>query len=406
MQKKVLVISMVAPYDKRKFAGSKTHNYYIKKFDKSEQIKLKLLTFCEDHEYEEATRDLHEYKIDAEIINVKLDRVSKIKRNLAALHSRISPFDKNGNFTSSYYKKKISERLRAYKSQGYYPDVIILAWTQIALFIENIQSIYPNAKYIVSEYDVSFQGYQRKAKMRNGITKILWSRRANNLLIAETKMAKNSDLVVVQNEKDRQLLIKQGVDGKKVFTIVPYYDDYSHIRRKVNYDNPMIIFYGAMKRPENYECAIRVIKNIMPKIDNDIKFYAIGGSPDEKLTSLASERVKITGFVDHIDKYLEECICMVAPLTMGAGIKVKTLEMMSAGVPVLTNEIGIEGIPAVAGVDYLHCESDEDFIEKINDIRRLAIDINKISMSGKKLILEDFGLEPSLHNYVDRIINL
>ena len=32
---------------------------------------------------------------------------------------------------------------------------------------------------------------------------------------------------------------------------------------------------------------------------------------------------------------------MIAPLVMGAGIKVKVLEALSAGVPLLTNEIGM-----------------------------------------------------------------
>ena len=406
MQKKVLVISMVAPYDKRKFAGSKTHNYYIKGFEKSKKIDLRLLTFCEEYEYEDAVEDLREYGINAEIIKLKLDRLSKIKRNLAAWSSRINPFDKNGNFTRTYYKTNISCRLKKYKNDGYYPDVVILAWTQVALFLEDVRSIYPNARYVVSEYDVSFQGYQRKAEMRTGLSRILWNNKAKRLLNAETNIAKNCDLVVVQNDKDRNLLVSCGVSGDKIFTMVPYYDDYSNIKRNPDYNQPRIIFYGAMKRPENYECAIRVIEKIMPNRDSDIVFYAIGGSPNEKLVSLANDRVKVTGFVDHIDGFLESCICMVAPLTMGAGIKVKTLEMMSAGVPVITNEIGIEGIPATAGVDYVHCETDEEFAKTINDVHAKTIDVDAISESAIRLIKEDFGLEPSLYSYIRCITNL
>lgn len=42
------------------------------------------------------------------------------------------------------------------KRSGYMPDVIVLEWTNIVLEIEKIKAIFPDAKYVASEHDVSF----------------------------------------------------------------------------------------------------------------------------------------------------------------------------------------------------------------------------------------------------------
>lgn len=36
-----------------------------------------------------------------------------------------------------------------------------------------------------------------------------------------------------------------------------------------------------------------------------------------------------------------------------------------SGIPVLTNDIGIEGIDAMAGRDYLHCTTADDYIQAV-----------------------------------------
>ena len=121
----------------------------------------------------------------------------------------------------------------------------------------------------------------------------------------------------------------------------------------------------------------------------NLHFYIIGGNPHQSLFKYESERIHITGFVDSIDFYFSNCIALVVPLLLGAGIKVKVLEAMSAGVLVLTNDIGIEGIPAKDGEHYFHCESATDYKNLLN---KLEIDgysekICMIQDSCKKLII-------------------
>ena len=130
--------------------------------------------------------------------------------------------------------------------------------------------------------------------------------------------------------------------------------------------HPFIMFYGAMFRPENIDCARRLIEGIMPALKNtDIELEIVGKTNDDSLKKYESDKIHIRGFVEDVGTYFKRCLCFAAPLAQGAGIKIKTLEALSAGTTVLTNEIGMEGIPASAGKDYYHCRSVSDYTNTI-----------------------------------------
>lgn len=404
MNNKILVISLTAPFDNRKAAGSKTHNYYLKNLSKEDGVNVKLLTFCEEKDVAEATNDLNKHRIDYELIEINSSLSSKVKRNIVSLNSKYNPFDRFGNLCSSYLIHEIEKRLRKYKEQSYIPNIIIMVWTQIGLYIDRIKKIYPNAKYIVSEHDVSYLGYERRIKQYSGINRLLWSIKYKNLKKNEISMMKKCDLIVAHNVKDKELILRDGIKKEKIHLISPYYDDYRRVPRDPDYTTPFFIFFGAMQREENKECVKRIIENIMPNIDEKLRFVVIGGGVERR--NLQNGRIEYTGYVKDISPYLSKCICMVAPLTLGAGIKVKILEMFSAGVPVLTNTVGIEGIPAFNGRDYIHCESDEEFIRFINMIYQKDINGKEIERNEKKVIDESFNLEKSFQGYCMRILSL
>jgi glycosyltransferase involved in cell wall biosynthesis len=94
---------------------------------------------------------------------------------------------------------------------------------------------------------------------------------------------------------------------------------------------------------------------------------------------------------------------MAAPLTMGAGIKVKVIEAMSAGLPVLANDIAIEGIPAVNNVHYLHCCNPGDYAAAVGRIDKDRACLREISANAKKLVADVFNLDKSYSTYKQAI---
>lgn len=406
MPKNLLIISPYVPYDKVPHAGGKTHNYYLKKFHNDENFTVKLITFAKTDEKEKI--DLSSYHIDSDITFYENNLFKKIERFIWNMNSKFNPFDKNAGMCSGYVKKVIINKLKRLKTHGYYPELIVLEWTNIVLMINEIKKVFPNAKFIASEHDVSFLAFERRYILASSrLDKFKKRIKYNNIYKSELKSLKQFDLIMPHNFKDKDLLIKNQTSSTKVDFITPYFINMSNIQPTFSKKN--ILFFGAMDRSENYESCIWFIKNVfneLIKIDKSYRFYILGGNPHSSLRKYENEYIKVTGFVDDITPYFQNSLCMVVPLLTGAGIKVKVLESMSSGIAVLTNEIGIEGIPAEDKKEYLYCKTPTDYLRIIIEITNNRESLMDISQNAKFLIEDQFNLEKSYENYKYKVMNL
>lgn len=407
MKYKILVISPFAPYDKIEHAGGKIHNYYLKKFNNDIDFKIKLIAFADL--YQRNKIDLDKYKIDYKIFYYSKNFLRRLARLLFYnVSMKINPFDKNGGYLDYHNKSIVIRYLNKLKGEGYKPDVIILPWTQMCLMISDVKKIFAESKYIAIEHDVSYLSLYRKyIYEKNIIMKYFNKVRYEKLKKTEIEKLKEFNLVMTLNTKDINLLKKENLHQYiKLDYICPYFTDLSFI--KSNYPKNNIVFFGAMKRKENYESCIWFIENVfnrLLKVDRSFKFFIVGNKPNEKLYKYASENVIITGFVDDISQYFNNALCMVAPLLFGAGIKIKVIEGMSAGLPVLTNDIGIEGIPASED-DFIYCKTEKDYY---NNILLLKNDTNKameIGNTARSFIRENFNFDKSYKKYKQYILEL
>ncbi len=148
-----------------------------------------------------------------------------------------------------------------------------------------------------------------------------------------------------------------------------------------------------MSRPENYKSALWFIEKVLPMLPATFNFIIIGNSPAKELTNLNNPRVKITGFVHDIRPYFETALCFAAPIVMGAGIKIKILEAMSAGLSVLTNEIGIEGISAEKDKDFIYCTTPKDYAEQIEKLYADVQNNLDIGENARKFIHNNFNYD-------------
>lgn len=395
---KVLYIAMCAPYNSVSHAGGQTLNYYIKEMAKSSNMVVDLVTYCSQDTYCKMKKDLNNVNIHP--IVRKYGVKNKI-RNILSINSKFNPYYKYCNLMTWNASDLLLKELRKIEAEGYEPDVVIMEWTQISLQIRKIKPIFPYAKYVASEHDVTFLGIERKANLEDKIIKKYYKMiQAKNTYYRELAALSCCDLIVTHNEKDRKLLIEKGINTKKIFTLVPYFHE-----SKIEYNrtNDDILFFGYMKREENITAAKWFIDNVMTKItDLSCKFVIIGGGVDERIRAWETDKIIVTGFVPEIDSYFANAMCFVSPLLLGAGIKVKVLEALYTGIPVLTNKIGIEGIPAKKGRDYLYCETADDYEVEI----RKMYGQTKPLINGRKFIESTFSLKDSFNRYYDVLKDL
>lgn len=385
----ILYLANSMPYDTIRHAGGKTFNYYVSNISSDKDNTVKVIGICNQEE-------LKELRFKGE--NVEL--IPVLTKGSVFLNLQRIAFDIVGwifglkKCDKSFYKYyKIKNEL---KKLSFEPDVVVLEWTNMVLLYKTVKQRFPDAKLIASEHDVTYLGLERKG---------LSAKKLARAKKQELEALHNCDVVMPHNVKDKNLLVQDGIPEDKIHVIVPYYHNMGYIeRKKLNHD---ILFWGAMYRPENYEAAIWFIENVMPLLEDlDVRFVVAGNRPPEKLKQYASSRVVITGFVENETPLFESSMCFVSPLLTGAGIKVKVIEALSAGIPILTNDIGIEGIPAVNGESYFHCEKPREYSRIIRELYNDEIDTEKLITMQRKVIAIHFNLEESYASYEEMLLNL
>ncbi|MCR5763362.1 MAG: glycosyltransferase family 4 protein [Treponema sp.] len=379
MCKDMLVISPFAGYENAGQAGTKTHYNYIKKLQ--DCYNLTIITHIRPGEEKLVLNN----GIKAKIV---VDGKPNFKERIFTRILTNNIFSRYCFIGYAFESLFMKEAKKLYKS-GYRPYCIIFDWTQCAFLIKKVKKIFPEALTVCAEQDVSYLSLYRKyVSNKVLLKKVIDYFKYNTVKGKEIYFLNFADDIVTFNNKDKKLLESEKNFKKEVRVISPYYDNYSKLERKPS--GKQIIFYGAMGRYENYASAIWFIKNVMPELPKDVIFTVIGSNPDKSLLQYASTNVKITGFVEDVSHYFQNSLCLVAPLVLGAGIKVKVLEAFSAGIPVLTNEIGIEGIPAQDGKDFIYCETPQDYIESIKHLINDSNFASDIGKSGRKFVLNNF----------------
>lgn len=404
--KNILWISPFAPYDKVNHAGGQTENFYVKGLKRA-GYDIRVLSFCTEDELEKI--DLDEYGIENDIILLKRDRISKIIRTFKynIIDSKYNPFNKYGNLVSNNFIKCVLASVKSYKHDSYHPNVIVLEWTESALLTKKIKSVFSDSKIICIEEDVAYLGYKRHYEYaQSKFAKWKWNTKYRNLKKQELLALSIADFVCCLNEKDSKLLVKDGIDEKKISNWTPFFKHYDYVKRNTS-KGCKLLFFGNMAREENYVSVIWFIEKVIPLLKQiSFEFNIVGAKPPEFLYKYNSNNIHIVGFVDDVTPYFEECTCLVAPLQLGAGIKIKILEAMSAGIPVLTNEIGIEGIPAKDRKDYIFCKEPNDYVNAIESLINDQHLLGVFENNSKEFIRGHYNLEESLqifYKLIDRI---
>ena len=398
----ILWLAPHVPYSNISHAGGKNLNYYMKYINDSGKFNIHFIGLGYIQEKKKVT--LSDNGISTDIYYRDNSRIDSFLRRFVSAFSLINPYTKYYHLLLCYEHHQLIKRIKKYKkAQNSSPDIIILHWTAMALLLPELKKMFPDSKYLIVEEDVTYLSYKRKydaAKKHSSSSH--WKRFYHNLKKDELNAISNADLTVTLNEKDRKLLLSDGIPPEKVFTAALYIDSHSDVVRKP--DNNSLLFYGAMNRPENYESVLWFIQNVMPKLSPDITLEVVGARPPQMLYKNLPSNVHIRGFVEDISPYLSGCMCMVAPLVLGAGIKAKVLEAMSAGIPVLTNEIGIEGIDARDKIEYFFCSSPDEYITTIEKLCSEPETVKRIGENGKKFFESSFDVNKKLDTLVDFLL--
>lgn len=185
---------------------------------------------------------------------------------------------------------------------------------------------------------------------------------------SELNMLKNGTVIFTFSEKDCELIKKlYNVNAK--FTT--FFLNSNVINAYPEKDSNYFVFFGAWSRIENSEALGWFIDNVYEQLPKEIGFKVIGGGrmPDaliEKIKRLPN--VEYLGFVDNPYPIIANAKAEIAPLHMGAGVKVKCVEALGCGTPIIGTEVAFEGIGYIYREAMIEANTPEEYIKAITTI--------------------------------------
>jgi glycosyltransferase involved in cell wall biosynthesis len=202
-------------------------------------------------------------------------------------------------------------------------------------------------KKIVSEHDLTYQAYERKGRLSVGLKKLIYGFEYKRQKKWELEILHKADEILVHNFKDRDMLIADKITRDRIRLIEPYINPLFKKAKRDKIEPLTLLFWGAMNRPENIDAVEWFAGEIFPGVVGrypGVKLYIVGANPPDSIKKLENPNITVTGFVENPLHYFEMARLAVAPLRLGAGVKVKVLEALSAGIPVIATTVGAEGI--------------------------------------------------------------
>ncbi|WP_319380107.1 glycosyltransferase [Thiomicrorhabdus sp.] len=329
--KRCLFISAHYPNKMAKYAGHKSAFKILNDYlERGYFVDIAIISNADEFD----NNSLNELENVDVVFTEKLSVWSKVKNILFS--RRFFPLKVNTRF---------SKKLLSFISSNTLDyDVIHFEFTHSASIFSALKAkISPSTKIVVSSHDILTQASLRSASnFLNYIDSV-------KTYQFEREIYSQIDKLIVHNAKDKALASSLfSMDEGKVEVRLPPLSDFVYSVKKQRTSDKIenaLLFWGAMNRKENEDAVIKfwdLYKDLVTQ--KGYKLYVVGANPGRKLLDLQSDQFIVTGFLEDPSEYFIKAKIGIVPLLTGAGIKVKTLEMLEAGLPVVSTSIGAEGV--------------------------------------------------------------
>ena len=299
-------------------------------------------------------------------------------------------------FRSSSFANRLNSLLKEHKF-----DAIHVQHLRMAQYFENL-----GCENVILDLPDAFSLYwkRRIAKSNNIFTKWLTTIEFKRLFNYELQMIPKFKKVLVCSKEDQEYLIQNtGVqvellqNGVNTTVFKPRNDKYIQNR---------VLFTGNMDYAPNIDAVTYFVEEIWPAILKKVpqaEFVIAGQRPVPKVLSLASESVKITGFIpDLADEYAKAHV-VVSPLRIGAGTQNKVLEALSMNIPVVCTNVGYAGLELLPNEGVALSNSIHEFINNTVHILQNETFRNDLGSKGGEKIRDKFswqGISKKLEKYL------
>lgn len=275
-------------------------------------------------------------------------------------------------------------------------DIVQIEHSIMAPYIKAI-SMANNSKKVLTFHNIASLQYKRIFKTERIISNkirsfINWIQMKK----WEAKFAMNFDLCVTMSDSEKQIL--QSKNPKLNIAVIPNGVDVENFKPLPdNFRTNNLLYIGKMGYQPNVDAVLYFIKEIFPLIKiqiRDAKFFVVGSNPTKEIKQLGkNENIIVTGYVDDVQPFYEQCAISVVPLRGGSGTRLKILESMAFGRPVISTSIGCEGLHVCNNENIIISDKPEEFARKTIELLQNVNFREKISKNARNLVEHNYSWE-------------
>ena len=356
---KLLFITPYLPSEKSGHAGAKLIYQNIISLSKLHQVSL--ATFIDSNE-ENMLSVLANNGIDVHPVNYPRNQKSILGKLVSGFRNIVPALSylmgKEPFFFAKYNKKRMRSLISQLLSNNNF-DLIQVEYN----VMHHYSDLFVNIPSVLVFHDISTKLYERGKNLG-----IKTDRRLYNIAKKiEVGIANKFDSIVTLTEEDKLYLINLGYK-REICVIPPQINVVSNI--DVSKKPNTICFIGSYNRQPNIRAVEVLINDIYNNIDFPVELNIVGKSLPKYLQKEIrnTEGINYLGFIDEIDEFIKTQMLMVAPIQLGAGLKMKIPHSLANGTPVITTPIGAEGIDIGSENGLWVCDGIEMIIKKINSL--------------------------------------
>ena len=169
-----------------------------------------------------------------------------------------------------------------------------------------------------------------------------------------------------------------------------------------------MVFVGVMKEgAASNGAALYFVEEIYPIVKQRIpmaRVYIVGKNPSKGLMRLHDgENIIVTGYVEDVRPYIDQCEVVICPLRMASGIQNKILEAMAMNKPIVTTEIAVGGIEGYEAQQIIVAKDAEDFARRIIELFTNRELLQKVGKHGREFVERNYSWA-SAGNKIDQLI--
>lgn len=211
---------------------------------------------------------------------------------------------------------------------------------------------------------------------------------------------KYSDKIITLNKRDSSLIEEFYERRSDALVPVVFKDSYSNPSEEVlnamTSTQPTLLFLGAYFTA-NVDGLKWFIKNVYQKL-NGVNLIVAGKGMDKiQNASFMTPDIKLMSNVPDLRPLFEEADAMILPIFDGSGMKVKTCESLMYGKNIFATDEALEGYEADFGKVGGRCNTAEEFIRCINDMK--ANPRPRFNKYSREVFLEKYSEESVIDKY-------